>query len=128
MLARSPLGVPFPNPRVKAGAGCRRVLRQGELAIHGLVPGIEYALELRLAYGSGASIGVGTSLKLSVQASGGERGHGSDGGHDGVGGGQAVLSERAFGAFQMRPPEGTLEAVLAGVLKCEWEWMEAAAL
>ena len=82
------------------------------------MPGREYDLELRLAYGSEASIGVGTRLRLSVPSSGG-----SDGGDGGVVG--KALLEAAFGGHMFKAAEGTLGAVLARDLLCEWEWVKA---
>lgn len=83
------------------------------------MPGSEYDLELRLAYGSGASIGVGTHLRLTVPASG-------------AGDGVAVAGEPllqlsptpAFGGFQFEVAEGALEVLLARDLMCEWELVE----
>ena len=89
------------------------------MSIHGLMPGREYDLELRLAYGSGASIGVGTRLRLSVPSSGG-----GDGGGDGTVVGKPLL-ETAFGGRKFEAAEGTLGAVLARDLLCEWEWVKA---
>ena len=83
------------------------------------MPGSEYDLELRLAYGSGASIGVGTRLRLSVPSSG----DGDDGGDDSAVG--KVLLEAAFGGHAFEAPKGTLGAVLASDLRCEWEWVKA---